>query len=81
MVFDQLDRPVQGIGLEDGIASDIPRAGRYTVPTTLLSPSGEPRSVRLLPVRCAHAIHASIPAFICSGVPELICSAAETFDR
>jgi hypothetical protein len=47
------------------------------VPAALPSPSGAPRSTIAPPALPAHAIHASIPALVCSAVALAICSRAD----
>src|SRR5207253_4969756 len=49
--------------------------------TFLAPPTGDPMSTMASPALPAHAIHASIPAFICSGVEFDMSSSDETVDR
>jgi hypothetical protein len=54
---------------DDRITSDfIFDAGNTAAVTRLVLPSGAPMSTRTFSFFFIHAIHASIPAFICSGL-------------
>jgi hypothetical protein len=60
----------------------VSSAAREAEPaTTVPSPSGAPTSTMLSPFFPAQLIHASIPAFACSGVALAICARADTGER